>query len=100
MGCSGRVDNRIGTAFAAGERDVKLLAGVGDFASGEHLPHDVDGFGDAGQRPAERDAVQALDHLRARRAQPEQETPARQVGQRDGGLGDHDGRADADLQNA
>lgn len=83
--------------FAAGQGDLKLPAGVRDFCSGERLAHDVDGFGEARQGPAERDTVQALDHLRAGRAQPEQEPPARQVGQRDGGLGDHDGRADADL---
>ena len=49
---------------------------------------------------AERDTVQALDHLRTRGTQTEQEPPVRQVGQRDRGLGDQDRRTGADLQDA
>ena len=86
--------------LAARARDLELFAGVRNLASREHLPHDVDGSADTGQRPAERDAVQALDHLRTGGAQPEQEPPVRQVGQCDRGLGNDDGRPSADLHDA
>src|SRR5271166_3881874 len=55
-------------------------------------PHDRDGLAHPGQRMAERDAVQALDDLRAACAEAEQEPAIGQVCERHRGLRDRDWR--------
>ncbi len=87
-------------ALAARERDRDRLPRVDDLLTRQRHPHDLDGLAQPRARPPERHPVQAFDHLRAGRAEPEQEPAAGQLGQRARGLGHRDRAAGADLDHA
>ena len=60
-------------AALGGQRNLVVLAVVGDPLAAPHLPADLDDLAGAAQRRVERHAVEALHHLRARRADAEPE---------------------------
>ncbi|MCO5546654.1 hypothetical protein L7F22_000088 [Adiantum nelumboides] len=86
-------------ALTAGQRDRDGLAVVGDALPRAGGPDHLDRLAQPGERAGERHAVQSLDHLGAGRAEPEQEPSLRHVVQGQGGLGDRDRRAGADLDH-
>src|SRR4051812_7068046 len=82
-----------------GHAEVLALERDRLFAS-EHAPHDVDVLTRPRERLAERLPVPTLHHLWSRHAEPEAETPVRQVIERERVHRTRRGRARRDLHDA
>ena len=96
-GSTGRLASRIGRA--PGQRDVVQRTVEVDLVARTRSSDDLDGLAHPRQRPVERDAVQTLEHLRPRAAEPEQEPSLGQVLQRHRCHRDRDRRARTDLHD-
>jgi hypothetical protein len=86
-----------GGALAAERHGVDLALVLDPVLGGEHLAEDGDVVAGRRQRLAERDPVPALDDLRSRDAEPEDQAAARQLLERQGGHRRGAGRAGPDL---
>ena len=87
-------------ALPLGQRDLVARPVVLDALAAPHLAADVDDLAGAAERLVVGDAVEALDHLRARRAEAEDAAAVGQGVDAGGGHGDQRRRAGVDRQDA